>query len=282
MRRRKRESWILVIGMIMHFVWWVCWKIVREYFRKKVTLSAHPAATQFPFNFPSKVTQYNASPAHRTCTRNMPSNVRANVFLLECPRKVQICDLRPATCDLRLATFLRFCVPAQSLWSVCCPFHRSRQHAPPSIPPSHETEIRTHFAQNKSGRKFYRIRCTATNLQICEVGRKFKFATCDLRPATDPSSASQRPRFRRRKSQVAGRRFGLCGDTLFAHRSVDGRWRWRPWWSSVPIQQHNNQQQQHSNGVATMATVTTRIKWKRWQRWQSREQGQRRWLRQQE
>ena len=148
---------------------------MREYFCKKVTLSAHPAATQFPFNFPSKVTQYNASPAHRTCTRNMPSNVRANVFLLECPRKVQICDLRPATCDFsspktrsltrrrkvgRRSPDLGFCVPAQSLSSVCCPFHRSRQHAPPSIPPSHETEIRTHFAQNKSGRKFYRIRYT--------------------------------------------------------------------------------------------------------------------------
>jgi len=44
-------------------------------------LSAHPVATQYPFNFPSKVTQYNVSPARRTCTRNMPSNVRANVFL---------------------------------------------------------------------------------------------------------------------------------------------------------------------------------------------------------
>ncbi len=37
MRRRKSESWILVIQMIMHFFWWVCSKIVHEYFRKKIT-----------------------------------------------------------------------------------------------------------------------------------------------------------------------------------------------------------------------------------------------------
>ena len=57
----------------------------------------------------------------------------------------------------------------------------------------------------------------ATNLRICEVGRRFKSATCDLRPVDRPSVGESATSFlakKSRKSQVAGRRFVVCGDTL--------------------------------------------------------------------
>ena len=136
-------------------------------------------------------------------------------------------ETRPAPTDLG------FRVPAQSLLICLLSFSvvPASTHLPPS--PLHTKLkfelilLKIKVVGNSTGIFVPGLRA-ATNLQICEVGRRFKSATCDLRPVDQSFVGESATSFSAKKlsrSQVAGRRLQVAdldfADTLlFGHKSV--------------------------------------------------------------